>query len=96
EVARDIRALDGGRWAAVPVIAMSAHVSADAVERYVGAGMARFLSKPFDRAQLARALAAATAGCADEAPRQAVPGADKGTDLEVLDLDYLAGELDSL
>ncbi|MCC4114243.1 TMAO reductase system sensor histidine kinase/response regulator TorS [Aromatoleum toluclasticum] len=96
EVARDIRALDGGRWAAVPVIAMSAHVSADAVERYVGAGMAGFLSKPFDRAQLARALAAATAGCADEAPRQAEPGADKGTDQEVLDLDYLAGELDSL
>ncbi|MCK9985784.1 MAG: two-component system, OmpR family, sensor histidine kinase TorS [Azoarcus sp.] len=95
EVARDLRALDGGRWAAVPVIAMSAHVSADAVERYVGAGMAGFLSKPFDRAQLARALAAATAGGPDESLRARETGACESGE-PVLDEDYLAGELDSL
>ncbi|MBD5804919.1 Sensor protein TorS [Azoarcus sp. Aa7] len=95
EVARDIRALDGGRWAAVPVIAMSAHVSADAAARYVDAGMARFLSKPFDRAQLARALAAATAGSPAQAP---APGEAETSESgePVLDEDYLAGELDSL
>ncbi|NMG32507.1 ATP-binding protein [Aromatoleum evansii] len=95
EVAREIRKLDGGRWAAVPVIAMSAHVSADAVARYVDAGMAGFLSKPFDRGQLARALAAATAA-SPATPSRPDEAASSATGEPVLDEVYLAAELDSL
>ncbi|NMG45573.1 response regulator [Aromatoleum toluvorans] len=91
EVARDIRALDGGRWASVPVVAMSAHLPGDAFDSIAGAGMAGFLGKPFDRAELARALAAATAGHgAVEAPPP--PSADDAA----LDEAYLVGELESL
>ncbi|WP_332675432.1 TMAO reductase system sensor histidine kinase/response regulator TorS [Aromatoleum sp.] len=62
EVARAIRGLDDGRWANVPVVAMSAHVAGDAFEQFGSAGIAGFLSKPFDRTELAGAIAAAAAG----------------------------------
>ncbi|MBN8440903.1 MAG: TMAO reductase system sensor histidine kinase/response regulator TorS [Thauera sp.] len=64
EVTRDLRCIDDGRWAAVPVVAMSAHVSDGAFAEQPEvrtAGFAAFLSKPFDRATLARVLAEVTA-----------------------------------
>ncbi|WP_211163075.1 TMAO reductase system sensor histidine kinase/response regulator TorS [Aromatoleum diolicum] len=108
EVTRAIRELAGGRWATLPVIAMSAHVSADATDKYVAAGMAGFLSKPFDRADLARALAAVTQAAApaqtgrsgETGPAPAdVPAAsatDRASPEALLDHDYLAGEIETL
>ncbi|MDT3672518.1 MAG: ATP-binding protein [Aromatoleum sp.] len=107
EVARAIRGIDDGRWAGVPVVAMSAHVSGDAFEQFAAAGIAGFLGKPFDRAELARALAAATTGKGALVPAEEQrPAGGEGGELAgdfaptggdaPIDEDYLAGELASL
>lgn len=56
EVVRVIRELDGGRWRALPVVGMSAHVTSETLDRQAAAGMAGFLGKPFGRGELALAL----------------------------------------
>lgn len=56
EVAARLRELDNGRWATLPIIAMSAHVSSKTSSHDLGAGMSAFLGKPFDKAALAAAL----------------------------------------
>ncbi|SEA81646.1 two-component system, OmpR family, sensor histidine kinase TorS [Acidovorax soli] len=59
EVAQTLRTLDGGRWRALPILGMSAHVTPDILEHPAAANMVGFLSKPFQRGELARALARA-------------------------------------
>lgn len=54
EVAQDIHAM--ARWAQVPVIVMSAHISPQAQAAQLASGLAAFLSKPFTLDALARAL----------------------------------------
>lgn len=56
EVAQEIHALEGGRWARVPVIMMSAHVSTQSQAARLAAGLASFLSKPFTLDKLAKTL----------------------------------------
>lgn len=56
DVVRAIRELDGGRWRALPVVGMSAHVTRETLDRQAAAGMAGFLGKPFGRGELALAL----------------------------------------
>lgn len=98
EVARAIHELDGGRWRQLPIIGMSAHVNAETFERQAAAGMAGFLGKPFQRAELARALASAVAPAGLPPPAAAEPAdalADEPAD-PLLDLAYLAEELEGL
>ena len=59
EVAQTLRTLDGGRWRALPILGMSAHVTTDMLGHPASANMMGFLSKPFHRGELARALARA-------------------------------------
>lgn len=56
EVAQEIHALEGGRWARVPVIVMSAHVSTQSQAARLAVGLASFLSKPFTLDKLAKTL----------------------------------------
>ncbi len=98
EVARAIHELDGGRWHQLPIIGMSAHVNAETFERQAAAGMAGFLGKPFQRAELSRALASAVVP-AGLPPPVATELADAPTDEPadpLLDLAYLAEELEGL
>ncbi|MDR1573183.1 MAG: response regulator [Clostridiales Family XIII bacterium] len=48
EAVKRIRAADGGKYAGVPVIALSANAVAGAREAFIEAGMNDFLSKPID------------------------------------------------
>ena len=98
EVAQAIHELDGGRWRQLPIIGMSAHVSAETFERQAEAGMQGFLGKPFQRAELARALASVVIASAPVATEPPAPAADQAADpaQQQLDLDYLAEELDGL
>jgi len=105
EVARTIRALDGGRWKDLPVVGMSAHVTRETLDRQEAAKMAGFLGKPFRRGELSRALARAVGGAAGSAG-PAAPGPGTGTGTEavpagspsgaeapaLLDLAFLAAE----
>lgn len=59
EVTQTIRALDGGRWRTLPIVGMSAHVTSETIQHPAAATMAGLLSKPFQRSELARALAQA-------------------------------------
>jgi two-component system sensor histidine kinase TorS len=60
EVAQDIRALEGGRWAGVPVMVMSAQVSEQSQAARLALGLASFLSKPFTLDELAATLGEVT------------------------------------
>ncbi len=66
EVAQDIRVIP--RWAAVPVIVMSAHLAAQTQDAQTEAGLAGFLSKPFSLDALAKALGNLEPGGADLHP----------------------------
>lgn len=59
EVTQTIRRLHGGRWESLPVIGMSAHVTPETLSHPAASSMAGFLRKPFQRGELARALARA-------------------------------------
>ncbi|MFZ3288670.1 MAG: ATP-binding protein [Telluria sp.] len=56
EVAEAIRALDGERWQRIPIIIMSAHVSATTSRALANSGYAAFLGKPFSLKSLSKAL----------------------------------------
>src|SRR5690606_24757052 len=71
EATRRIRSLEHPQRRRVPIIAMSAHVFQDEVERHLAAGMNAFLGKPFFPEQLAAAIAAVLAGRTPEAPSAA-------------------------
>lgn len=55
DATRAIRALDG-KQSAIPVIALTANVLADSRERFLGAGMNDYLSKPVDKKTLAKTV----------------------------------------
>ena len=55
EATREIRAR-GGRWAGLPIIALTAAVLPDDQARCFKAGMNHYLSKPLDSAELERLL----------------------------------------
>ncbi len=93
EVTQAIHELDGGRWRQLPVIGMSAHVTAGTLDRQAAAGMAGFLGKPFQRGELSRALATAV-GTAAALP--AMPACQAPEEAALLDLDYLAEEVEGL
>ncbi len=60
ETARRLRAIAGGR--PLPIVAMSAHVFRDEIERHVEAGMDGFVGKPLSPDSLSQAIAAALTG----------------------------------
>ena len=62
EATRRIRALEHPERRRVPIIAMSAHVFRDEIERHLAAGMNAFLGKPFFPEQLAATIEAVLAG----------------------------------
>lgn len=100
EVARAIRDLDGGRWKALPIVGMSAHVTRETFERQAAAGMAGFLGKPFQRGELSRALARAMEGSAAHGSAihqlavsaPAEPADGRGTHDGLLDIAFLSEE----
>jgi len=98
ELTRAIHELDDGRWRELPIIGMSAHVTAETFERQAAAGMAGFLGKPFQRGDLSRALASAVAPALLAQGGQPVAETAEPADPadRLLDLDYLAEELDGL
>lgn len=59
DLIRQVRALPERQSARIPVVAVSASVSPDDVPRLLAAGFTRFVSKPFEPAELVRAVAAA-------------------------------------
>jgi two-component system sensor histidine kinase TorS len=73
EVAEDIRQLDGGRWAGVPLIVMSAHVSPQMAAAGAAAASSLFMGKPFSLDTLARSLKAATSPLEDSPPATSPP-----------------------
>ncbi|WP_298595674.1 ATP-binding protein [Zoogloea sp.] len=91
EVAEEIRALDDGRWAGVPLIVMSAHVSPQAAASRAAAASSAFMSKPFSLNTLARNLNAALSPA--DAPPDEVAGAASSA---LLDPAFVAAEIDTL
>ena len=94
DVVQAIHGLDGGRWRQLPVVGMSAHVTAETFERQAAVGMAGFLGKPFRLGELSCALASAIGETAALVP------ADRGQAVDetgaLLDLVYLAAEVQDL
>jgi two-component system sensor histidine kinase TorS len=89
EVAEEIRQLDGGRWAGVPLIVMSAHVSPQMAAAGEAAASSLFMGKPFSLDTLARSLNAVTSPLEDSPTGDApAPG--------LLDPAFLAAEIDTL
>lgn len=74
EATRRIRALDHPQRRRVPIIAMSAHVFRDEIERHLSAGMNAFLGKPFFPEQLATTIEAVLAGERATAPNLPAAG----------------------
>lgn len=99
EVALKIRALPGGRWKQIPIVAMSAHVFGETVEEYYATGMVGFLSKPFDKEHMAQVLLSAVS---KNSVKSIAALADNeswcsdAADDPILDADYIAAELESL
>ena len=79
EAARRIRS-GGGASAATPIIAVTAHALPEEIARFRSAGMAQTISKPVDRALLARVLAEVTGGS-----RSAAAPGDAPATLPLLD-----------
>lgn len=100
EVAQTMRALDSGRWRALPIVGMSAHVTPDILDHPAAVHMAGFLSKPFQRAELARALVRALRSCEPPTGASVVASPlEDGTaagDAPTLDEAYLAQEREDL
>ncbi len=92
EAARRIRD-GGGASASAPIIAVTAHALPEEIARFREAGMAQTLSKPVDRALLARVLAAAVAG---DAASVGAAGADQDPDAPLLDETQLRALWDDL
>lgn len=92
EVAEEIRQLDGGRWAGVPLIVMSAHVSPQMAAAGAAAASSLFMGKPFSLDTLARNLNAVTSPLEDS-PTGSEPTADAPG---LLDPAFLAAEIDTL
>ena len=92
EVAEEIRRLADGRWQRIPIVIMSAHVSAGTASSVIEAGHAAFLSKPFSLKALGKTLAALSDATRAEPASATVPAP---VDAE-LDLAFLAAEREAL
>lgn len=92
EVAEHLRGLGGGKWKRLPVIIMSAHVSAQTSGLLSGTEFSAFLGKPFSVNALAKALGGVVS------PGGVFPTSPEAgdSDVGVLDLAFLKGELESL
>ncbi len=100
EVAAQLRKLDNGRWANLPIVAMSAHVSGEFFASDLNAGMTAFLQKPFDKNALAATLGQV---CQDTVAAVAIPVShlnaghgDTGPAGDLLDDTYLNAEVEDL
>ena len=100
EVAQMLRSLDSGRWQALPIVGMSAHVTPEMLGHPAAINMVGFLSKPFQRSDLARALGQAmTSGAPKPLVEPALTssvGSVTTDDVPVLDEAYLAREREDL
>lgn len=100
EVAVQLRQLDNGRWANLPIVAMSAHVRCASFSSDIDAEMAAFLQKPFDKRALAATLDQA---CQDTDAAVVIPvdpnsaeGGATGHADDLLDDTYLNAEVEDL
>lgn len=100
EVAQMLRSLDSGRWQALPIVGMSAHVTPEMLGHPAAINMVGFLSKPFQRSDLARALGQAMTSGAPKPPVEPALTSSVGSattdDVPVLDEAYLAREREDL
>lgn len=94
EVAEEIRALADGRWAGVPLIVMSAHVSPQAAASGAAAASSVFMGKPFSLDTLARTLHAVTSPVEDASVGSETAGDTLAPRL--LDPAFLEAEIDTL
>lgn len=108
DVAMAMHQMQQGRWKNLPIIGMSAHVSPDTFDQSKSVGMAGFLSKPFQRAQLAHMLSevvtstkavsldAAMRTIENESLAHATQTDTTPDHATLLDLAYLSKELEAL
>ncbi|MGV8900383.1 MAG: ATP-binding protein [Burkholderiaceae bacterium] len=100
ELAQEIRSLSDGRWAQIPVILMSAHVSDPTMVQYRMAETAAFLSKPFTLAALAKTLQTnivqRTGNALLESDHEQLGIDDIAQTVALLDIGYLDIEIDTL
>jgi two-component system, OmpR family, sensor histidine kinase TorS len=92
EVAEHLRTLDGGKWSRLPIIIMSAHVSAQTSGLLNGTQCAAFLGKPFSVNALCNALGGVVNPEVDSSGLPDASEAGPG----VLDIAFLNAELESL
>lgn len=92
EVAETIRASDQSARGSIPIIIMSAHVSAQASMTTLGPGFAAFLGKPFSLDALEKALH----GIAEIPTSATGPAAPSDQPASLLDLSFLNAEADAL
>lgn len=92
EVAETIRARDGERWQRIPIIIMSAHVSAKTSRSLVSSGFAAFLAKPFSVKVLNKALS----GLSDAQNNAVRPAESNAKEGALLDFSFLQAEAEVL
>ena len=93
DVTQAIREAGGVHWRDVPIVGMSAHVSAQTLDHPAAATLAGFLTKPFQRRELGKVLAQAVQGSGGVAPTLETVATPDGT---CLDQGYLRRELEDL
>lgn len=93
DVTQVLRMSGNERWRDLPVIGMSAHATAVSLDHPAAATLAGFLSKPFQRRELERALARATHSAPGTSARVTPDERREGS---CLDENYLNGELQNL
>ena len=98
-ILKHIRSHPDKSIAALPVIAMSAHVFTEEVDQYLNAGMDGFLGKPFSLEDLGRAIAEAISGGEAVITRSAQatdPGNINSFDTSMIDDDIARLGLDNV
>jgi len=91
ETTRRIRALPGGRFDGVPVVAMSAHVFREEIDEYLHQGMDGYIGKPFASRELVKTLARLRA---DQSPPVSLPARRSGP--QVVDLRHLTQDAETI